>query len=46
MSVMASINPATGKTLAEFTELTPHELDARLGRAADAALRWRFTPVA
>ena len=45
MSV-ASINPATGHVLAEFAELTPAELDARLGRAADAALRWRFTPVA
>ena len=46
MTMTASINPATGQTLAEFTELTPGELDARLGRAADAALRWRFTPVA
>ena len=46
MTMTASINPATGHVLAEFTELTPGELDARLGRAADAALRWRFTPVA
>ena len=45
MSGPASINPATGQTLAEFTELTAAELDARLDRAADAALRWRFTSV-
>ena len=45
MSVTASINPATGQILAEFSEFTPGELDARLERAASAALRWRFTPV-
>ena len=42
---LASINPATGETLAEFSELTHAELEARLARAADAAARWRFTPV-
>ena len=41
----ASVNPANGDTLAEFSELTPAELEARLARAADAALRWRFTAV-
>ena len=45
MSLPASINPATGQVLAEFSELTPADLDERLRRAADAALRWRFTPV-
>lgn len=42
---LASINPATGETLAEFSEFTHVELEARLVRAADAAARWRFTPV-
>ena len=40
-----SINPATGETLAEFSELTPAELEARMARAADAVARWRFTAV-
>lgn len=40
-----SINPATGETLAEFSELTAAELETRLARAADAALRWRFTAI-
>jgi succinate-semialdehyde dehydrogenase/glutarate-semialdehyde dehydrogenase len=43
---LASVNPATGETLAEFSELTPHELEARLVRAAAAAPRWRSTAVA
>ena len=41
----ASINPATGQTLAEFPELTAAELEACLARAADAVLPWRFTAV-
>ena len=41
-----SINPATGETLAEFPALTPAELESRLARAADAAPRWRSTPIA
>ncbi|MEO7457440.1 MAG: NAD-dependent succinate-semialdehyde dehydrogenase [Gemmatimonadaceae bacterium] len=41
-----STNPATGETLASYPALTPREVDARLARAADAALRWRFTPIA
>ena len=42
---IASINPATGETLAEFSEHTAAEVEARLARAADAVLRWRYTPV-
>ena len=41
----SSINPATGVVLAEFLELTPAELELRLQRAAEAALRWRFTAI-
>ena len=40
-----SVNPATGETLAEFETLTAGEVDARLARASDAVLRWRFTSV-
>jgi succinate-semialdehyde dehydrogenase/glutarate-semialdehyde dehydrogenase len=43
---IASINPATQEVLAEFEEHSAAEIDARLTLAADAALRWRFTPVA
>ena len=42
---MKSVNPATGRTLAEFAALTDAELEARLVRASDAVLRWRFTAV-
>jgi succinate-semialdehyde dehydrogenase/glutarate-semialdehyde dehydrogenase len=42
---MASVNPATGETLAEFAKHTPAEVDAKLARASDMALRWRFTPI-
>ena len=41
----ASINPVNGETLAEFSELTAGELEARIARAADAVPRWRFTAV-
>ena len=41
-----SINPATGRTLAEFPAHTPEQVDASLARAADAASRWRRTAVA
>ena len=40
-----SINPATGETLAEFSEFTAAEVETRLARAADACLRWRFTAI-
>ena len=42
---ITSINPATGETLAEFSEFTAAEVETRLARAADACLRWRFTAI-
>ena len=39
----ASINPATGKTLRTFDEISDAELDARLARAADTFRRYRLT---
>jgi succinate-semialdehyde dehydrogenase/glutarate-semialdehyde dehydrogenase len=42
---MASVNPANGETLAEFTEHTPAEIEARLALASEASLRWRFTAI-
>ena len=46
MTTMRSINPATGETLAEYPMLAAAELERRLVLAADAAIRWRRTPVA
>jgi succinate-semialdehyde dehydrogenase / glutarate-semialdehyde dehydrogenase len=46
MTTMRSINPATGETLAEYPTLSAEELERRLTLAADAAVRWRRTPVA
>jgi succinate-semialdehyde dehydrogenase / glutarate-semialdehyde dehydrogenase len=46
MTTMRSINPATGDTLAEHPMLSAEELERRLALAADAAPRWRRTPVA
>lgn len=43
--MLASVNPATGKTLAEFAGHTAAQVETRLALAADAALRWRFTPI-
>jgi succinate-semialdehyde dehydrogenase/glutarate-semialdehyde dehydrogenase len=43
--MLQSVNPTTGETLAEFSELTVAELETRLARAADAFLRWRLTPI-
>jgi succinate-semialdehyde dehydrogenase/glutarate-semialdehyde dehydrogenase len=43
---IASINPATGKTLRTFSPLSEPELDARLQCAADAFRRYRRTPLA
>ena len=40
-----SVNPATGETLAEFPALTPADIERRLALAANAAPRWRRTPV-
>jgi len=45
-TTMRSINPATGDTLAEHPMLSADELERRLALAADAAPRWRRTPVA
>ncbi|MEO8336290.1 MAG: NAD-dependent succinate-semialdehyde dehydrogenase [bacterium] len=42
---MASVNPATGETLAEFAEHSAADVEAKLALAADVALRWRFTPI-
>ena len=46
MTTMRSINPATGDTLAEHPMLSAEELERRLALAAEAAPRWRRTPVA
>jgi succinate-semialdehyde dehydrogenase/glutarate-semialdehyde dehydrogenase len=42
---IASVNPATGDKLAEFSALTAAELEVCLCRAADAVLPWRYTAV-
>jgi succinate-semialdehyde dehydrogenase/glutarate-semialdehyde dehydrogenase len=42
----ASINPATGVTIAEFPAHSPDDVERALARAAAAAPRWRTTPVA
>src|SRR3712207_5868372 len=42
---IASINPATGERIREFTALSESEVDARLARAAATFLRWRAKPV-
>jgi len=44
--VIASVNPATGETLATFAPYTNAEVDARLALAQQAALEWRRTGVA
>jgi succinate-semialdehyde dehydrogenase/glutarate-semialdehyde dehydrogenase len=43
---IATINPATGKTLRTFDSVTHAELERRLGAAADAFQLWRRRPVA
>jgi succinate-semialdehyde dehydrogenase/glutarate-semialdehyde dehydrogenase len=45
-NTMRSTNPATGAVLAEYPMLSAGGLEERLARAADAAARWRRTPVA
>jgi succinate-semialdehyde dehydrogenase/glutarate-semialdehyde dehydrogenase len=42
---IASVNPATGETVRRFTPHTADEVDAAIGRAADAFVRWRARPV-
>ncbi|MGH7499586.1 MAG: NAD-dependent succinate-semialdehyde dehydrogenase [Gemmatimonadales bacterium] len=43
---IATVNPATGKTLRTFKPLTPQELEAKLQLAADTYRRYRRTPMA
>jgi len=43
---IASVNPATGETLATFPPHGAAEVEARLAAAAAAAGRWRRTPLA
>ncbi|HRS37491.1 MAG TPA: NAD-dependent succinate-semialdehyde dehydrogenase [Thermoanaerobaculia bacterium] len=43
---IASVNPATGETLATFTPHDDAEVEALLAAAAAAAAGWRRTPVA
>jgi succinate-semialdehyde dehydrogenase/glutarate-semialdehyde dehydrogenase len=43
---IATINPATGETLREFTPLTPVEIERKLALAWSAFKRWRRTPLA
>ena len=43
---IATVNPATGKTVRTFTPLSEPELDARLQCAADTFRRYRKTPLA
>ena len=42
---IASVNPATGETLRTFSALSDADLERRLALAADAARRWRHTPL-
>jgi succinate-semialdehyde dehydrogenase / glutarate-semialdehyde dehydrogenase len=42
---IASVNPATGERLREFTPLSDRELDERLARATAAFREWRATPI-
>jgi succinate-semialdehyde dehydrogenase/glutarate-semialdehyde dehydrogenase len=43
---LASMNPATGETLAAFEPLTDAELEVKVARAAAALLSWRRVPFA
>jgi succinate-semialdehyde dehydrogenase/glutarate-semialdehyde dehydrogenase len=42
---IATINPATGKTVRAFDALSESDIASRLERAAHAFQRWRVTPV-
>lgn len=42
--MIATIDPATGETLARYDVHSPAEIDARLGRAARAQAAWRWRP--
>jgi succinate-semialdehyde dehydrogenase/glutarate-semialdehyde dehydrogenase len=43
---IATVNPATGETVKTFDALSPEEVDARIGRAADAFKSYRLTTFA
>jgi succinate-semialdehyde dehydrogenase/glutarate-semialdehyde dehydrogenase len=43
--MIATVNPASGETLREFSALTTREIDDRLARAHQAARAWRDTPL-
>jgi succinate-semialdehyde dehydrogenase / glutarate-semialdehyde dehydrogenase len=43
---IATINPATGEIVETFEELSDEELEAKLARAAAAALAYRRTSFA
>jgi succinate-semialdehyde dehydrogenase / glutarate-semialdehyde dehydrogenase len=43
---IATVNPATGELLREFSPLAPSEIDHKLGLAWSAFEPWRGTPVA
>jgi succinate-semialdehyde dehydrogenase / glutarate-semialdehyde dehydrogenase len=42
---IATVNPATGERLEEFSPLTDDEIEQRLLRAHSAAARWHLTPL-
>jgi succinate-semialdehyde dehydrogenase / glutarate-semialdehyde dehydrogenase len=44
--MIASINPATGETVATFPALGPSDIDDRLAAAHRASLSWRAAPIA
>lgn len=43
---IASVNPATGKVLRKFDELTDTQIEAKIARAAERFLEYRKTPFA
>ena len=43
---IATVNPATGETVKTFDPLSPEEVDARIGRAAEAFRSYRLTTFA
>ncbi|MDP2137934.1 MAG: hypothetical protein Q8J74_08770, partial [Candidatus Didemnitutus sp.] len=40
---LVSVNPATGKRLRIYRELTPRQVDTLLDRATEAFTKWRRT---
>jgi succinate-semialdehyde dehydrogenase/glutarate-semialdehyde dehydrogenase len=43
--MIASINPANGQKVREFSPLSAREIETRLARAAEAAREWRSVPL-